>query len=215
MRRVIAVDVEGWIGLGIAEALGFLEAGLEGKLLPLHAGQDVITGAVHDAVDARHRVAGQRFPERLDDRDTTSDRRFEIEDRALFLGKRGEFHAMLGQQRLVGSHHMQAAIERRLDRRIGRIAGAAHQFDEEVDAGMLCHFHGIVIPFEPGNIDATVAVAIACRDGHDLDRPPTGHGEHIVPLSQNADQRSANSSQTCNADFKGISHNQFLSVLQN
>ena len=53
---VVALDVEGRIGLGVAEALRILQAGLEGQALGLHAGQDVVAGAVEDAEDARRRV---------------------------------------------------------------------------------------------------------------------------------------------------------------
>ena len=52
MRGVVAVDVEGRIGLGIAEPLRLGEAGVEGQALLLHAGQDVVAGAVEDAEDA-------------------------------------------------------------------------------------------------------------------------------------------------------------------
>ena len=58
LRGVEALDVEGRIGLRIAEALRVLEALGEGQLLLLHAGEDVVAGAVEDAVDARERVAG-------------------------------------------------------------------------------------------------------------------------------------------------------------
>ena len=57
---VEAADVEGRVGLGIAEALRVGQAVLEGQALQLHARQDVVAGAVEDAVDARDRVAGQR-----------------------------------------------------------------------------------------------------------------------------------------------------------
>ena len=54
----------------------------------LHARQDVIAGAVEDAVDARERVADEPFAQRLDDRDAAGDRRLEIERHALALGER-------------------------------------------------------------------------------------------------------------------------------
>ena len=59
--RIVALDVEGRIGFGIAEPLGVLEAFLEGQAFRLHAGQDVVAGAVEDAEDAGDRVAGQGF----------------------------------------------------------------------------------------------------------------------------------------------------------
>ena len=52
LRGVVALDVEGRIGLGIAEPLRLAQAIVEGDALLLHAREDVIAGAVEDAVDA-------------------------------------------------------------------------------------------------------------------------------------------------------------------
>lgn len=52
LRGIVAVDVEGRVGLGIAEALRILEALGKRQALLLHPGQDVIAGAVEDAIDA-------------------------------------------------------------------------------------------------------------------------------------------------------------------
>ena len=76
---VEAADVEGRIGLGVAEPLRLGEAVLEGELLQLHAREDVIAGAVEDAVDALDRIAGEALAQRLDDRNAAGDRRLEGE----------------------------------------------------------------------------------------------------------------------------------------
>ena len=91
MRGVEAADVEGRIGLGVAEPLRLGETFLEGQLLALHAREDVIAGAVEDAVDALDRIAGEALAQRLDDRNAAGDRRLEGERDMLFLGERGEF----------------------------------------------------------------------------------------------------------------------------
>ncbi len=44
-----AFDVEGRIGLGVAEALGFLEHYFKVQALVAHLGQDEVGGAVDDA----------------------------------------------------------------------------------------------------------------------------------------------------------------------
>ena len=59
MRGVEAADVERRIGLGVTEFLGVGETGREGNLFQLHPRQDVIAGAVQNAVDAANLVAGQ------------------------------------------------------------------------------------------------------------------------------------------------------------
>src|SRR5215467_9067128 len=74
LRCVVALDVEGGIGLGVTEPLCLLQAGSEGELLLFHARQDVVAGAVEDSVDARQRIAGQPLAQRLDDRDGAADR---------------------------------------------------------------------------------------------------------------------------------------------
>ena len=97
MRGVVALDVEGRIGLGIAQPLRVLQAGVEGQALRFHPGQDVVAGAVEDAEDARNRIAGHRLAHRLDDGNAARDRRLVVEQHALLLGDLGERDAVLGQ----------------------------------------------------------------------------------------------------------------------
>ena len=59
--RVVAVDVEARIGLGVAQALRVRETLGEAEPLGLHAREDVIAGTVEDPVDAIDRIAAQRF----------------------------------------------------------------------------------------------------------------------------------------------------------
>ena len=87
LRGVVALDVEGRIGFGVAEPLRFLQAIGERQVLLLHLGEDVIAGAVEDAVDALHGIAGQALAQRLHDRDGGADRRLEIERAAVLLGE--------------------------------------------------------------------------------------------------------------------------------
>ena len=73
-------------------------------------GEDVIAGAVEDAVDARHLVGGERLAQRLDDGDAAGDRRLEVERDALLLGELRQLDAVLGEQRLVGGDDVLAGI---------------------------------------------------------------------------------------------------------
>ena len=115
MGGVEAADVEGRIGFGVALGLRFLQHIGEGAMLLLHLRQDVIAGAVEDAVDAPHLVGGQRFAQRLDDGNAAGDRRLEVERDAVLLGQARQLGAMLGQQRLVGGHDVLAGPERGFD----------------------------------------------------------------------------------------------------
>src|SRR5262249_36602312 len=105
------LDVEGRIGLRIAESLRLAQAILERDALLLHARGVVIAGAVEDAVDAGERIAVEPLAQRLHDRDAAGDRRLEIERRALPLGERREPVAVGRQQRLVGGHDWLASGE--------------------------------------------------------------------------------------------------------
>ena len=85
---------------------------------------------------------------------------------------------MLGEQRLVGRDDvLLAALERRLDRRLGRAVLAADQLDEDGDRGIGREFHRIVEPADAGDAHAARLVALARRHARDLDRPPHRLGE--------------------------------------
>ena len=115
MRGVEAADVEGRIGLGVTLRLRLLEH--LGKTPPLtfHPRQDVIAGAVEDAVDAGDVVALQALAHRLDDGDAPGDRGLEIQRHAVLLGERGEARTVMGKQRLVGGDDMLAGAQRSFD----------------------------------------------------------------------------------------------------
>ena len=134
MRGVVALDVEGRVGLGVAQLLRVLEALGKRDALVAHAGEDVVAGAVHDAVDARDAGRAEPLAQRLDHRDAAGHRRLEAELGARFLGQPGERHAVPGKQRLVGGDHRAADLERGLHRGERRAVLAADQLDEEVDA---------------------------------------------------------------------------------
>ena len=87
LRGVVAVDVERRIGFGIAEALRVLQAFGERQAFLLHPGQDVIAGAVENAVDAVDRGAGKTFAQGLDDGNGRADRGFEIQRAAVLFGE--------------------------------------------------------------------------------------------------------------------------------
>ena len=206
MRGVVALDVEGRVGLGIAQPLRVLEAGVERQPLRLHAGQDVVAGAVEDAEHARHRIAGHRLAHGLDDRDAAGDRRLVVEEHALLLGDLGKRDAMPGEQRLVGGDDMAAGLERGLDRRARRALLAADQLDEHVDVAALGKLDRIVEPFGRAEIDAAVAAARARRNaGHD-ELAAALAGQLGGLLRQRAHDRSADRAEAGNPDAQCFRH---------
>ena len=82
---VEAADVEGRIGLGVAEPLRVGEADVERQGLRLHPRQNVVAGAVENARDAADRVARQALAQRLDHRNAAPDRRLVKERRVMRL----------------------------------------------------------------------------------------------------------------------------------
>ncbi len=148
LRGVVTLDIETRIGLGIAQPLRLLQAFGEGHLVLLHPREDVIAGAVQDAIDALERIAGHAFAQGFDDRNGAADRRLEIERDVFAFGKRRKLAAMLGEQRLVGGHHRLAGRKRGFDRAFGRIARAADQFDEDIDARIARERDRIGEPFQ-------------------------------------------------------------------
>ena len=88
LRRVVALDVGGRVGLRVAELGGGGQRLLEGVALAIHPVEDVVRRAVDDAEDAVHPVAGQRVAQRTDDRDRAADRRLVVQLGADLLGRR-------------------------------------------------------------------------------------------------------------------------------
>ena len=204
LRGVVALDVESRIGLGIAEPLRFLQTLGERHLVLLHPGQDVVAGAVEDAVDALERVAGQPFAQGLHDRNGAADRGLEIKRDVMLFRERGELDAVLGEQRLVGGDHRFARRQRRLDRALGRIAGAADQFDEHVDVGRARQRHRIGEPFHLLEIDAAILGPRARADRDDLDRAPATRGERLALARHLGDQGGADRAQSGDTDFQRL-----------
>ena len=90
VRRIDAVDVEARIGLGIAQTLRFGEHLVERAPALAHVGEDVVAGAVQDAVDPLDPVAGQALAQGLDDRDAAGHGGLETDRGAIGLGEVGE-----------------------------------------------------------------------------------------------------------------------------
>ena len=67
--RVVALDVAGRIGFGVALSLRVLEHVIEVEALGGHLVEDVVGGAVDDAEHARHLVSDEGFAQRLEERD--------------------------------------------------------------------------------------------------------------------------------------------------
>ena len=168
VRGVDAGDVEGRIGLGIAQPLGVGERAREVDALLSHLRQDVIGRAVDDPGDPLDAVGGEPLAQRLDDRDATGDRRLEGDHHAL-LPRRGEdLGTVHGQQRLVGGDDVLAGGDRR-QHQFARDARAADQLDHRVEVASRDQGTGVVDDLGTALGDRIRALAIKVGDVRDPD----------------------------------------------
>ena len=84
---VEAADVEGGIGLRVAQPLRFLQHVGELASLARHLGENVVAGPVEDAEYALDAVAGEALAQGFDDGDAAGHRRLETECGAVAFGQ--------------------------------------------------------------------------------------------------------------------------------
>ena len=135
-----------------------------------------------------------------------ADRRLEIQRAAMFFGGLGQPQSVLGDQRLVGGDHRFAGFQRRLDRRQRGIAGAAHQFDEAIDAGIVGQRQRALGPFDAAQVDAALLHLRARGDRDDAHAASAARRQHPALLFDEADDFGANSAEPRNTHFQGCDH---------
>ncbi len=206
MGGVEAADVEGRVGLGIAELLRFLQAHVEGQTLLLHAREDVVAGAVEDSVDAVDAAAAETLTQGLDDRNAARDRGFERQRRVVGLGEFCQCDAMVRQQRLVGGDHGLPGGERRLDRALGGIAGAAHQLDKHVDAAIARERNRVGDLAHLREIERRVPRRVLRSIGHEIDRPAGPFGDGVAGAQEHRGDGGADRAQSGEAHSQRFGH---------
>jgi hypothetical protein len=138
VHGIVAVNIQGRFGLGVTLGLGIAQDVGEIGLLRLHAAEDVIAGAVDDAVEVGDAVAHETFAQGFDDGDAAGDAGFVIEVRLVAFGGGEQFLAMGREQGLVGGDHRFAEAEGGEDHLTGD-GGAAGQLRHHLDLGILDH----------------------------------------------------------------------------
>ncbi len=206
MRGVEAADVEGGIGLGIALRLRLLQHVGEAPALALHQRQNVVAGAVEDAVDAADIVALEALAYDLDDGNAAGHRALEIERDLVLLGQRGKSGPMLGEQRLVGGHHMLAGAERGLDRLLGHAAFPADQLDEHVDVRVLGESDRVRNEAESRNVGVAVFAPVLGRDGDDLNFPPGTRGKLGPARLEEPQEAAPDGADTGQSELQSVTH---------
>ena len=128
---VVAFDVAGRVGLGVALGLRVLERHVEIEALRGHLVEDVVRSAVDDAEHVFDLVADERFAQGAHNRDRAAHGRFEVDVDVVVFGRLVQFRAVLGEQRLVGGHDGRAVLHRLKHERAGHTR-AADQLDDDV-----------------------------------------------------------------------------------
>jgi hypothetical protein len=173
--RVVALDVEGRIGLGAAHLLCLKESGLKvGRTDPVraflaHAGQDEVGRAVEDPADGGNVVGRKPLVERAQERDSSPDR--PLEEEADLVGDRGpdEVDAVGGDKGLVRRNHVFLGLESAVDQ-VPREIHRSGQFQNDVDVGVGQEPLGVV------RQDGGVVVGVAPGGRVDIDNARDADG---------------------------------------
>ncbi len=201
-----ALDVEGRIGLGIAQALGLREHRAEVQALVAHLRQDEVGGAVDDAGDPLDAVTRQPLAQRLDDGDAAGHRGLERHHHALVLGGLEDLVAVHRQQRLVGRDHV-LAVGDGAQHQFARQVIAADQLHHDVDLGRIHHRNRVVHHrhARAGFLhDGAGALDVAHRNQGDLDAAPGAAPDFFLVPLQNLERTATDGTEPEQADLDGF-----------
>ena len=132
-RRVLAGDVVGRVGLGVAERLRLAQRLVVGDPRGRHLGEDVVRRPVDDPVHALDLRRRQRLLQHADDRHDARHRALEAQLHAVLARRRPQLLAVVGEQLLVGRHDVLAGPHRP-QHVLARRLEPAHQLDDQVRA---------------------------------------------------------------------------------
>jgi len=175
MRRVDTRHIKRGIGLGITGTFGLLQHLVEPLPLAGHPAENVIRGAIDDAVDGLNIVRGQSFHQRTNDRNPTAHAGLEPEVDPL-AGSRGKnLFTMHGQQGFVGRDYMFATLDGIQNHTLGEII-AADQLDDDIHPWIREDLLNIRREHTCRNRNAAVACDVQVRNANQVDghtHPPT------------------------------------------
>jgi hypothetical protein len=196
---VVTMDVEGRVGLGVAQCLGLGQRRVERQALRAHGTQDEVAGAVDDAGQPLDVVAAQTLAQRLDDGDADGHCPLERHHPAMALGGLEHEVTLLGQQRLVGRHHV-FAVGQCGQHPIQRGAGAAHGLDHHVHIRVGGHRMGIGQHLYVRANQGLGPCHVACGHLGDHHVPSGAPGDGMVVAAQNSQGARTHGSQAQQPD---------------
>lgn len=135
MSRVTSVHVQGRISLGKPIGLGLGECLLICLPLRNHLGKNIVTGAIHNAVDRINFVGNEPVNECPDNRNAPAAACLKCQADGVFPGNGIEFLPVLRQECLVGGYHMFFRPQRLPDK-LPRKARASHQLNNRLHLGI-------------------------------------------------------------------------------
>ena len=184
VRGIDAFDVEGRVGLGVAEFLRLFQR--LGKRQPLvaHFGEDEVGGAVDNPGNPLDAVGRQAFAQRLDDRNASGHGSFKGDHHAFLLRGGENFVAVLGEQRLVRGHDVFAVLNGG-EHQITRHGGAANQFDDDVNLRIRGGGEGVVNNLRTVTHHAAGVFQIAVGHRDDANRATGAAGDFFAVAVQN------------------------------
>ncbi len=203
VRGISAAHVQRGIGFGITQGLRLFQHLGERRTQRFHLGQDIIAGPVEDSLHRLNIISDQAFAQRLDNGNPARHRGFEFELEIALLRPLGQLLAMGGEQRLVGSHHMLAVIERAFDQLPGDTIFAADQFHDHI---------GIALDQRHRIGGEILDLEIACLAGV---AGTHAHHDKITPGTclevgrlgrQRLDHAAAHRAQARDGDFEWLPH---------
>ncbi|MNK62274.1 hypothetical protein D3C87_814440 [compost metagenome] len=199
---VDALDVEGRVGLGIAQRLGLRERVAEVQALVAHLAQDEVGGAVDDARHPFDAVGREALAQRFHDGDAHRHRALVHHGHAVRAGGGEDLGAVHGQQRLVGRDHV-LAVRDGGQHPVARRAGAASHLDHHVDIGIGGHLHRVGRERHALAHDALGAREVARRHHRHLDAAPGAGGDEVLVAGQHAEGARAHGADADHADAQG------------
>ena len=143
VRRIVSVNIESRVGFSETFLLCVSQRGAEVSSLACHFGKNIIAGAVQDAFKGGYSVTGQAFLERLHDRDAASHAGFITQGGLFFRSQPEQAASLFGEQSLIGGNNLFAVFKTPGYQLFCQI-NASHEFNDDVDLGILGQSHGVV-----------------------------------------------------------------------
>jgi len=128
---VLAGHVLGGVGLGVAQPLRLGQRLVVARPRARHLAEDVVGGAVDDSMDALDVGGGERLRHHADRRHHARHGALEAQLHAAAAGRVEDLLAVLGEQLLVGGHHVAAGVERP-QHVLARGVDPAHELHDQV-----------------------------------------------------------------------------------